>query len=96
MHTIMEQPLTHDNFEQGLPTEWLDYLNGLIQKDEFKRVKALLPEGFLQTRGVVTNYQTLRTVNYQRRNHRLFEWREFCRFCTGLPYSYLILLRRDK
>lgn len=36
------------------------------------------------------NYQTLRSMYFARRNHRLSEWREFCRFITTLPYSELI------
>lgn len=95
MHTIMDERLYHDDFVAGLPTEWLDYLNKLIERGQFERVKALLPEGFMQTRGVITNYQTLRTVYHQRINHRLWEWQEFCRSLCRLPYGYLIISRRD-
>jgi ribosomal protein L39E len=36
-----------------------------------------LPEGYLQTRLILMNYQTLRTIIAQRQNHRLPQWRMF-------------------
>ena len=37
----------------------------------FEKVKAMLPEGFIQTRMISLNYQVLRTMYNQRKNHRL-------------------------
>lgn len=43
------------------------------QKKEnlFLAIKSLLPEGYIQTRMVSLNYQVLRTMYSQRKNHRL-------------------------
>ena len=48
------------------------------------------PTGFLLTAGMTTNYRQLKTIYAQRKNHRLPEWREFCRFIETLPRSELI------
>lgn len=53
-----------------------------------RRAKALLPEGFLQRRTVATNYEQLRNMYHQRKNHRLPCWTQvICPFIESLPYS---------
>jgi hypothetical protein len=41
------------------------------------KIKAALPEGFLQTRVRKFSYQTLRRMYHQRKNHRLQWWHDF-------------------
>lgn len=48
------------------------------------------PCGFRLTAGMTTNYRQLKTIYSQRKNHRLPEWREFCKWIEKLPYSELI------
>lgn len=48
------------------------------------------PAGFRISAGMTTNYRQLKTIYRQRRNHRLPEWREFCRWIETLPHSELI------
>lgn len=48
------------------------------------------PAGFMLTAGMTTNYRQLKTIYKQRKNHRLPEWREFCKWIETLPYSFLI------
>ena len=48
------------------------------------------PCGFKLTAGITTNYRQLKTMYKQRKNHRLPEWREFCRWIETLPMSELI------
>lgn len=50
----------------------------------------LLPSSYNQRRTVLLNYQVLKTMYHARKNHKLDEWREFCRFIETLPYSELI------
>lgn len=50
----------------------------------------LLPASYNQRRTVLLNYQVLRAMYHARRNHKLDEWRDFCRWCETLPYSELI------
>lgn len=48
------------------------------------------PAGFLMTARMTTNYRQLRKIYHQRKNHRLPEWRAFCRWIETLPSSEFI------
>lgn len=50
----------------------------------------LLPSSYNQTRNVMMNYETLANIYKSRKDHKLDEWREFCRWIESLPYSELI------
>lgn len=45
-----------------------------------------LPSGFELTARMTTNYRCLLNIYIQRYNHKLPEWREFCRQLLFLPY----------
>ena len=49
------------------------------------RLKAILPEGYLQTTRITTNYRQMKTWVRQRSNHPLQEWRDMCRWIHELP-----------
>ena len=79
-------------------TIYNDYDN---QSDEFKakfskkdvwwQMIQLLPESYNQTRNVMLNYEVLSNMYHSRKNHKLDEWREFCKWIENLPYSELII-----
>lgn len=50
----------------------------------------LLPSSYNQTRNVMMNYEVLANIYKSRKNHKLDEWREFCKWIEELPYSELI------
>ena len=50
----------------------------------------LLPSSYNQKRTVMLNYEVLANIYQHRRNHKLDEWREVCRWIEGLPYSEVI------
>lgn len=50
----------------------------------------LLPSSYNQTRNVMLNYEILSNIYKSRKEHKLDEWREFCRWIETLPYSELI------
>ena len=50
----------------------------------------LLPSSYNQTRNVMLNYEVLANIYRQRKNHKLDEWVEFCKWIETLPYSELI------
>ena len=54
------------------------------------------PAGFKLTAGMTTNYRQLKTIYFQRKNHRLPEWRDFCRWIETLPMSELITGKREE
>ena len=78
-------------------TIYNDYYN---QSDEFKakfskkdvwwQMIQLLPSSYNQTRNVMLNYEVLVNIYKSRKNHKLDEWREFCKWIEGLPFSDLI------
>ena len=45
----------------------------------------LLPSSYNQTRNVMLNYEVLYNMYHARKNHKLDEWREFCRRITRMP-----------
>ena len=46
----------------------------------------LLPSSFNQMRTIDLDYETLFSIYHQRKNHKLTEWREFCKWVEDLPY----------
>lgn len=51
----------------------------------------LLPSSYNQTRNVMFNYEVLSNMYHSRKNHKLDEWRDFCKWIETLPYSELII-----
>ncbi len=62
----------------------------------FLRLIYNVPSGFQLTARMTTNYRCLKNIYNQRENHRLPEWREFCKWIETLPYAKeLILIKKD-
>lgn len=58
--------------------------------EDYLRILYSNPCGFKLIAGMTTNYRQLKTIYAQRKNHRLPEWREFCKWIETLPKSRLI------
>lgn len=58
-----------------------------LSEEELIKMKENLPEGHMQKRIWVFSYQTLRRIYFQRRNHRLPQWRKFCEWIESLPFA---------
>ena len=56
-------------------------------EDNFLRLVMSCPVGINLTARMTTNYRQLKTMYSQRKDHRLIQWKEFCKFIEGLPYS---------
>ena len=105
MHKIHAKEFTLDDFshEHLLPGA-LDVLNDTIVHLNFCRkwflstkdkawwwqMIQLLPSSYNQRRTVMLNYEVLTNIYKSRKNHKLDEWRTFCEWIEGLPYSELI------
>lgn len=59
-------------------------------KEYWWQMIQLLPSSYNQTRNVMLNYEVLANIYRQRKNHKLDEWREVCKWIETLPYSELI------
>lgn len=58
----------------------------------WKELVRWLPEGWLQTRTVTLNYENLRSIYNQRKNHKLTEWHQFCDWVKTLPYAEELII----
>ena len=56
----------------------------------------LLPSSYNQKRTVMLNYEVLANMYKSRKEHKLDEWREFCKWIEALPYSELITGEKDE
>lgn len=106
MHKIHEKKFTLDDFShEHLSTVSLNYLESIIEhlnfvRDVYNEDKSnkgawwqmiqLLPSSYNQTRNVMMNYEVLANIYRWRKDHKLDEWREFCKWIERLPYSELI------
>ena len=65
-------------------TEWL--------KNAYLEMLYSNPAGFTLTARMTTNYRCLRNIYMQRKDHRLPEWRAFCKWIETLPYAQELLI----
>lgn len=65
-------------------------------KEYWYEMIQLLPQSYNQTRTVMLNYEVLRNMHHARKNHKLDEWHDFCRWVEDLPYAdHLITEKED-
>jgi len=81
--------------------QYCEILRKVYNKTKDKRIwRALieiLPMAWNQKRTWTANYQVLRNIYFQRRFHKLDEWREFCKIIEELPYGKeLICYEKEK
>lgn len=96
-------------------TEEIDYLIQFLEglrrkyletKDKryWKELIRWLPESWLQTRTITMNYQVVRQMYFDRRNHKLTEWSgkdnpelpNFCKWVESLPYAKELIMYTGK
>lgn len=98
MHRIARQVLGDDNCNKyvtnsirGLVNKYISDYNKSPDYNKFMRVVSNLPMGFEMWMAISTNYQQLKTVYSQRRNHKLKEdWGCILEMIRGLPSSNFI------
>jgi hypothetical protein len=61
-------------------------------KKYWRAIVELLPMGYNIKATVQLNYQVLKNMYHARKNHKLDEWRDFCKWIEILPYSELITM----
>lgn len=52
-----------------------------------------LPESWLQKRTITLNYENLRNIYHQRKNHKLTEWHTICKWIETLPYAQELIIQ---
>ena len=106
MHKITEKEFTLDDFshEHLLESGFNNCLLYVIQclntwrekyletndKRFWWQIIQLLPSSYNQKATLMLNYEVLANMYHSRKNHKLDEWVEFCKWIESLPYSELI------
>ena len=105
MHKIHDKEFTIEDFSTDHLIDssligfkgTINYINAcreayLETKDKkyWWQIIQLLPSSYNQKRTVMLNYEVLANIYKSRRNHKLDEWREFCKWIEQLPYSEAI------
>lgn len=79
---IMKEKVSEYNNMEDSPDKVEKYLEILYTN----------PAGFELTARMTTNYRCLKNIYKQRKDHRLPEWREFCKWVETLPYAKELIL----
>lgn len=108
MHKLTSKPITPDKFEWDVSFgEYQDVIMNMCEtlrqkyletkeKSYWRALVQLLPESWLQTRTVTMTYANLRNMYFQRRNHKLLEWRNFCDWIRSLPYAEELIILEER
>ena len=64
-------------------------------KDYWWQMIQLLPSSYNQKRTIMLNYEVLAGIYPMRKNHKMDEWHDFCRWIEGLPYSEIIVDKKE-
>lgn len=66
-------------------------------KRYWKELVRWLPESWLQKRTITMNYENIRNMYFQRKNHKLTEWSEsFIKWVESLPYAEDLIMYDGK
>ena len=104
MNDFSIEHLDDDRSAEVSNVEWLEHLIHHLNRDRRRFIETkdkqywwqmiqLLPSSYNQTRNVMLNYEVLSNMYHSRKNHKLDEWREFCKWIENLPYAELIIRR---
>lgn len=81
----------HLNFIRDRVIELNDVGNTSEANKLWRHLINLLPQSYHQKRTVMLNYEVLMNMYKARKNHKLDEWREFCKWVEKLPYMKELL-----
>ena len=102
MHTLTKHEITTDDFDMDewkdpetgdLPKpleDFIDWIERWRKTSDAQKLKEVLPSAYLQTRIVKCSYEALHNMYHDRKNHKLKEWRQFCKALEELPYPEFI------
>jgi hypothetical protein len=102
-HLFRDDRLESRGFDPMSTKTFMWYLCGVLNSHRTKYLETkdkkhwwqmiqLLPSSYNQKRTVQLNYEVLNRMYYARRNHKLDEWVEFCKWIEDLPYFQYICI----
>lgn len=65
----------------------------LSKNDLFMKIISNCPMGLEQIMSVSTNYLQLKTIYEQRKNHKLYDWKIFCKWIETLPMAEQLIIK---
>lgn len=109
MHTIHKKEFTENDFSFENVMKDVISINTILERLNYARkiyiesknklywdsLIAILPSCYNQRATVQMNYAVLRNIYHARKNHKLTEWRNFCKWIESLPYSELITEKEE-
>ncbi|WP_407399625.1 hypothetical protein [Treponema sp.] len=111
MHRIHKQEFTLEDFSTEHLTKdsleifqyqiffWLNYCRERFLETNDKtwwwQMIQILPSSYNQKRTVLMNYEVLSNIYRARKDHKLDEWHDLCRWISSLPYSDLITRKEN-
>ena len=72
-----------------------DLEDGERKAEKYLEILYSNPCGMKLTARMTTNYRQLKTIYHQRKNHRLPEWKVFCKWVETLPHFVDMILKTD-
>ena len=74
----------------------LNFFRGLYlqheDKEDWWQMIQLLPSSYNQKRTWDLNYAVLKAIYHARKDHKLYEWRQLCKWIETLPYAYDLIV----
>ena len=108
MHKIHAKEFTMDDFSYEhiddtnllwmIPAELNKWRTLYLETNDKKywwQMIQLLPSSYNQKRTVQMNYEVLVGMLRDRKNHKLDEWRDFCKWIKSLPYARYLIEVKD-
>ncbi len=111
MHKLTSRPITEEDFtfDDDWDLTYNIAKNNIIiiceslrkkyintkDKRYWRALIQLLPESYNQTRTWTANYAILRNIYFQRKNHKLQEWHQFCDWIKTLPCGEELIILGD-
>lgn len=108
MHKLMAKPFEFSDFSTEHIIDFgvfedliidLNYYRNEFNKTNDKRywwqIIQTLPTSYNQKRTVMLNYEVLANMYKDRKNHKLDEWVEFCKWIEILPYKEIIIGEKE-
>lgn len=100
MHRIAKFDLDKDDiYSEYTDKRMIEIMKELVEDynndptpEKYLKILYSNPAGFKITARMTTNYRCLRNIYKQRKNHRLPEWRVFCKWIETLPLANVLLI----
>lgn len=93
------EPYNYDEYTKDVAEHIIDICETLrkryLETKDIRYWKELirwLPSGWLQTRTWTADYEVLKNIYHQRKNHKLSEWHSFCSWVESLPYAKELIM----